>query len=168
VTAAIVHRGDLDILVIPPPIGLLVLDAQVGEVDLVVEVREVVFPRPFLDLMRLAIRASIGIVTVFIPFVQPALVLTLELVVEDDAIDACPALPEALGFTEVRAIDLGIVFDLARLLEVRIEILRMVVATVRRIVAAVGLQHVPTLFRQDDGYLPVTIKPLGSDEPFLA
>ena len=39
---------------------------------------------------------------------------------------------------------------------------------VRRVVAAVRLQHVPTLFRQDDGDVPMTVKPLGSDEPFLA
>jgi hypothetical protein len=34
--------------------------------------------------------------------------------------------------------------------------------------AAVRLQHVPTLFRQDDHDVPVTVQPLGSDEPFFS
>ncbi len=59
---------------------------------LVVEVRQIVFVRPFLDLSRLAIGASISIFTVAIPLVQPSLVLPLELVVENDSIDARAAI----------------------------------------------------------------------------
>jgi hypothetical protein len=44
--AAIVRRDDLDVLALPAAIWLLVLDADVGEVDLVIEVRQVVFVRP--------------------------------------------------------------------------------------------------------------------------
>jgi hypothetical protein len=172
VAASIVDRCDLNISVIPSPIGLLVFDAHVGEMDLVIEVREVVVVRPFLDLVRLAIRASVGIVPVAIPFVQPPLVLTLEFVVEGDAIDAGAALREALGFTEVRPIHLGVVFQLARLLEARIELLvavvPMVLAMAIRVVAAVRLEHVPTLLRQHDGHIPMSVQPFGSDESFLA
>ncbi len=88
VAAAIVDGGDLDILVIPPAIGVFVLDAQVREMHLVIEVRQVVFVRPFLDLVRLAIGPAICIIVVSISFVQPLLVLALELVVEDDMVDA--------------------------------------------------------------------------------
>jgi hypothetical protein len=63
--------------------------------DLVIEVREVVFVRPFLDLVRLAIGPAIRIVAVPISLVEPLLVLTLELVVEFDAVNACAALREA-------------------------------------------------------------------------
>jgi hypothetical protein len=51
--------GPGDVPMIPAAIGLFVLDAQVGEMDLVAEVREVVVVRPFLDLVRFAIGASI-------------------------------------------------------------------------------------------------------------
>ena len=103
---------------------------------------------------------------------QPLLVLTLELVVEDDAIDACAAFAEAPGFPEVRAIHLRVVFHLARLLQIRVELLTMVLPTVltvvARMIAAIRLQHVPTFLRQDDRHVPMTGQPLGSDEPFLA
>ena len=45
--AAIVRGDDLDVLALPAAIRLLVLDADVGEVDLVIEVRQVVRVRPF-------------------------------------------------------------------------------------------------------------------------
>jgi hypothetical protein len=167
-----VDGRDLDILVLPPPIGFLVFDAQVREMDLVIEVRQVVFVRPFLDLVRLAIGPAIRIIAVPISLVEPLLVLTLELVVEGDAIDACPAVREALGFAEVRAIHLRVVFHLARLLQTRVELLTMVMlmvlAMVRRVVASVRLEHVPTFFRQHDGDVPTTIQALCSDEPFFA
>jgi hypothetical protein len=59
VAAPVVDGRDLDVPMIPAAIGLFVLDAQVGEMDLVAEVREVVVVRPFLDLVRFAIGASI-------------------------------------------------------------------------------------------------------------
>jgi hypothetical protein len=166
-----VDRRDLDILVIPPAIGLFVFDPHVREMDLVIEVGEVVVVRPFLDLVRRAIGPPIGIASVPISLMQPLLVLTLELVVEDDPIDACAALPEAAGFTQVGAKHLGVVFHLARLLQIGVELLTMVALTllaiVVRMVAAIRLQHVPTLFRQDDRHVPMTGQALGSDEPFL-
>jgi hypothetical protein len=164
----IVDRRHLDILVLPPPIGPFVFDPEVREVDVVIEVREVVVVGPFLDLVRLAIGPAIRIVAVPISLVQPLLVLTLELVVEDDAIDARPAVSEALGFTEVRAIDLGVVFHLSRLLETRVERLLMFAPMVLRDVTPGRLQHVPTLLCQDDGHVPVALQSLGSDEPVLA
>ena len=122
--------------------------------------------------MRVAIGPTIAIVTVPITLVEPLLVLTLELVVEGHSIDACSALREAFGFSEVRAVHLGVVFHLARLLQTRVELLTMVVlmvlAMVRRVVAAVCLQHVPTLFRQHDRDVSTATQAFGSDEPLLA
>jgi hypothetical protein len=51
VSAAIVWRDDLDVLAIPAAIWLLVLDAHVGEVDLVIEVRQVVSVGPLPNLI---------------------------------------------------------------------------------------------------------------------
>jgi hypothetical protein len=171
VTAPIVDRRDLDVSMIPSPIRLLVFDAQVGEMDLIVEVREVVLVRPFLDLVRLTIGPSSYIVAVSIPPMQPSLVVALELVVEDDTFDACPVLREAISFAEVGAIHLGVVFQLARLLEPRVELLatvvRMASVLVNRVVAPVRLQHVPTFFRQHDSDVPMTVQTLGSDGPLV-
>jgi hypothetical protein len=58
VGAAIVRRDDLDVLALPATIRLLILDADVGEMDLVIEVRQVVFVRPFANLIRRSIRMS--------------------------------------------------------------------------------------------------------------
>jgi hypothetical protein len=131
-----------------------------------------VFVRPFLDLVRVAIGPTIAIVTVPITLVEPLLVLTLELVVELDALDMRAAVCQPLGFAKVRAKDLGVMFQLARFLEARVELLTMValrvLAKVRRVVAPVRLEHVPTFFRQHDGDVSTTIQALGSDEPFLA
>jgi hypothetical protein len=162
---------DLDILVIPPAIGLFVFDAHVGKMDLVIEVGEVVVVRPFLDLVSGAIGPPIGVVAIPISLVQPVLVLTLELVVEDHPIDACATLPEATGFTEVRAIHLRVVFHLARLFQLRVELLTMilpaVLAVIAHVIAAIRFQQVPTFLRQDDRHVPMTGQLLGSDEAFL-
>ena len=56
---AIVDGRDLDILVIPSAIGPFVLDAQIREMNLVSEVREVVLMRPFLDLVSVAIGSQV-------------------------------------------------------------------------------------------------------------
>ena len=80
-------RRHLDVAVFQPVIDL-VLDAQVGKVDLVLEVREVMFERPLTDFVGRPIGVAVVVVTVPITLVEPLLVLTLELVVEDDAFDA--------------------------------------------------------------------------------
>ena len=84
---AIVRRYDLDVLALPAAIRLLVLDADIGEMDLFVEVRQVVFVGPFANLIRRAIRMSVVVVMVLVSLVEPALVLALEFVVQNDALD---------------------------------------------------------------------------------
>jgi hypothetical protein len=49
---AIVRGDDLEVLALPAAIRLLVLDADIGEVDLVIEVRQVVLIRPLANLIR--------------------------------------------------------------------------------------------------------------------
>jgi hypothetical protein len=84
---AVVDGGDLDVLMVPASVELLVLDAHVGEMDLLVEVGQVVFKRPGLNLVLVAVGVSIGILSVPIALMQPPLVLTLELVVQDHSIN---------------------------------------------------------------------------------
>lgn len=53
------RRDHLDVLAFPAPIGFLVLDAEVREVDLVIEVRQIVVLRPLANLVRGSIRMSV-------------------------------------------------------------------------------------------------------------
>jgi hypothetical protein len=102
VGAAVVLGRHLDVVVFPPAVGFLVLNAEVREIKLVVEVRQVVFQRPLADFSRGAIRVAVVVVALAIPLVQPLLVVTLELVVENDVIDTRAALVKTLGLTFVR------------------------------------------------------------------
>ena len=85
--SSIVRGDDLDILPLPSAIRFLVLDTDVGEVHLVVEVREVVFVGPFAKLVGRPIGVAVVVVMVLVALVEPALVVALQLVVQDDAID---------------------------------------------------------------------------------
>jgi hypothetical protein len=121
VRAAVVGRGYFDVVVIPAAVWLLIFDPQVGEMDLVIEVREVVLERPGLNLFRVAIGMAVVVIAVAIPLVEPLLIVALELVVEYDAIDAGVALLEAFGFTKIGATDLGVVFQFTLAFEARVE-----------------------------------------------
>jgi len=112
-SAAIVDGHDLDILVAHSPVELHVLDTQIWKVDLVVEVRQVVVRGPLLDLVCGAIRVSVMVITVPVALVQPSLIVALELVVEDDAFDACVPLGKASRGIDVGVVDLHVVFELA-------------------------------------------------------
>jgi hypothetical protein len=116
-----VGRGYFDVVVIPAAVWLLIFDPQVGEMDLVIEVREVVLERPGLNLFRVAIGMAVVVIAVAIPLVEPLLIVALELVVEYDAIDAGVALLEAFGFTKIGATDLGVVFQFTLAFEAGVE-----------------------------------------------
>jgi hypothetical protein len=92
VGTAIVLRGDLDVLPIPAAIRLLVFNANVREMDLAVEVRQLMLASPLSNHVRGPVRVSVAVVAVLVALVQPPLVLALELVVQDDALDVGAAL----------------------------------------------------------------------------
>lgn len=161
---SIVDRHDFDILVIAAPVELLVFDAQIRKMHLLVEVWEVVVVGPFLDLMWLAIGPSIGVVAVGIPLVQPMLILMLELVIQNDAVDVGLALSELLRFAKVRLVDLRVVFDLAGLDQPRIELLAVLLIAVR----AMRVQEIATTVREDDHMVPMTVEALSSNQPLFA
>src|SRR4051794_40219648 len=78
---------DFNILMTMATVELGVFNAQVREVHVLVEVRQVMFERPLLDLSRVTIGVAIVIVTLPITLVEPFLVFALELVVEDYAFE---------------------------------------------------------------------------------
>ena len=67
--APIVDGRHLDVHMVTAPVDLLVLDAQVGEVDLLVEVRQVAFERPFFNLLSIAIWVAVVVVTLAVALV---------------------------------------------------------------------------------------------------
>jgi hypothetical protein len=161
--AAIVRGDDLDILALPAAIRLLVLDADVGEVNLVIEVRQVVFVRPFPNLIGRAIGVAVVVVVVLVALVEPALVLALQLVVEDDAFDVRAALKETRLGLFVRPIDLKVVFQFALAPQARIERLVMVPIDV-----PMAFEKAATRFGQRHRLVAVPGHPRGLDQPLYA
>ena len=100
-----------------------VLDARVGELDVPVLVRQFVFDGPAVDLVRRSIGPAVAVGSTAIALLQELLVIALELVVEDDAADHRALFAEALGLLQVRAVDLRVVGQLARLPKARVELL---------------------------------------------
>ena len=160
---AIVRRDDLDVLALPSTIRLLVLDADVGEVDLVVEVRQVVFVRPFANLIGRAIGMAVVVVVVLVALVEPALVLALQLVVEDDALDVRTALQETRLGLFVRAIDLEVVFEFALAPQARVERLVMLPIDV-----PMALEKAAAVLGQTDRMVAVPGHARGLDQPLFA
>src|SRR5262245_31969515 len=160
--ASVVDGEHLDVLM-PAPAVDLVFDAQVREVHVVVEVRQVVLERPLFNLPSVAVRVSVVVVPVAIPLMEPLLVLALELVVQDDPVDAGITLRQPLRLALVRAVDLRLMFELALFLEARVERLRRLLAAI-----PVRLQDITAAVGQDDGDLTAAIEANRIDQALLA
>ena len=79
--------------------------------------------RPPLDLAAIAVGMAVVVITVAIALMESRLVLTLQLVVEYDAIDPRAAPFQALCFTFERPIDLDVVFEFSLPFNARVEAL---------------------------------------------
>ncbi len=109
---------------------------------------------------------------------QKLLVLALQLVVQGNAFDMRATLLEALGFTLVRAVDLRVVLDLARLLQLGIKPLSPVIIAAAAIAVlpvaaaaallAMRFQQIPPALGQDDDTMAVTRHRHSANEPLLA
>src|SRR5258705_1823971 len=95
VGAAIVFGDHLDVFVMVASVQL-VLDTEVGEVDRLIEVRQVVFAGPGFDFSGVSIRSPVAVWPPAIRLLQPLLVLALELVLENDAADVPALFPKTL------------------------------------------------------------------------
>ena len=121
-----------------------VLDAKIGEVNAVVEVRQVVLTRPSFDFASVPMRSSVAVGTSAIVLLQPLLIFALELVVEDDAPNLRALVAEPFLFPQVGAIELGVVRQLTRPAHAGVEgLLPRIVA-----VAAMGFEEVVALCGQ--------------------
>jgi hypothetical protein len=84
--ATVVVGEDLDVLVTVASLEL-VLDAEIGKADVVVAVREVVVAGPFRDFSRVPIGSTVAVGAAAVVFLEKALVLPLEIVLQDHAPD---------------------------------------------------------------------------------
>jgi hypothetical protein len=117
------------------------------------------------DLIRLPVRSSVAVLPAAITLVQEPLVIPLQLVVQDHAIDSAALLAESLLGAQVGAIDLRVVRQLARLSEVRVERLLWLPGAVMSVMP-IRLEQVTSSVCQRDGAI------IGADreranQPFL-
>jgi hypothetical protein len=106
VRAAIVNGEHLDVLMTVATIAVFVLDPEVWKMDLVIEVRQVMLHRPEADLILVAIGMTVVVVPLAIVLVQPLLVIPLQLVVENDAVNSRALCLQALCHMKVGVVDL--------------------------------------------------------------
>jgi hypothetical protein len=106
--AAVVRGDDLDVLVLEAAMNL-VLNAQIGKVNRVVKVRQVMFAGPVFDLVRVAVGPPVAVRSVAVAFLQEALIVAFQLAVELDTNNARVAFSEAFGGLEVGGIYLRVV-----------------------------------------------------------
>jgi len=127
--APIVFGDDLDVLVTVPSVQH-VLDPEVGEVDALIEGREVMIAGPFLDLARVAIRSAVAVGSAAIVLLQPLLVLAFELLLEHDTADVSALFAEPFLLAQECGIQLRVVRQLARPADAFVEGLLAVILTV--------------------------------------
>ena len=128
--ASIVRRHDLDVERVVAAVDV-VLDPHVGELDVpLVVTRQVVLPRPGLDLQRVAVGPAIAVVAVAVPLLQELLVLAFSSFSRTTRWMFASLVAQAFGFFEVGAVDLGVVLQLSRLLDAVVE--RLALARVLR------------------------------------
>ena len=107
------------------------------------------FARPSRDLLRLPIRPSVAILPASIALVQEPLIVSFELVVQDNAVHSAALLAKPLLCAEVGTVDLRIVRQLARLSETGVERLARMPGTFLSFVP-IRLEQVPAAVGQDD------------------
>jgi hypothetical protein len=139
VGAAVMLGRHLDVLPAYVSVCILILNPYVGEVDLLVEVRQPVFARPVFDLGRRAVRPAVAVAVTAIALLQEALVFAFQLAVQFDAEDPRVACLEARRGLEIGAIELRVVGALPRAVCARVEGL----ATLRASVSVAFEQAAP-------------------------
>jgi hypothetical protein len=105
----VVAGYDLQILVPRPAVAVLVFDTGIREADVPIVVRQLVFARPAPNLFGLTVRPAVAVLLASVALVQEALIVALELVVEDDAPNPTALAAETFLGALVGAIDPGVV-----------------------------------------------------------
>ena len=105
VRAAIVLGDDLHILMPLFAIAVSIFDSEVREVHFLVEAGKTMLARPLADFFVAPIGMTVVVGAVTITLMNPALIVPLELVVEDDVFDARPTAGQVLRCAFIGAVD---------------------------------------------------------------
>ncbi len=102
--AAVMLGRHLDVLPADVAVGVLILDANVREMDLLVEVRQAVLARPLFDLFRCAVGPAVAVAVAAIALLQEALVLAFQrsLALPVDCTDPCTMHLTCLRLSDAR------------------------------------------------------------------
>src|SRR5207247_900325 len=117
----------------------------------------------FANLISGAIGMPVVVVVVPVALVQPTLILALQLVVEDDALDVRARLQETRFSLFVRTIDLEVVFEFALAPQARVK--RLVTVPVD---VSMALEKAAALLGQGHGMIAVPGHARGLDQALLA
>ena len=106
------RRRDLHVFHVSAAIGPLVFDPHIRKLNAVLVHRQVVLMRPVLNLVARAVRASVAVRSIAISLLEEPLVLTLELVIEDDAMEVRALCAKPFGAPQIGAEDLRVMPEL--------------------------------------------------------
>jgi hypothetical protein len=115
--------GDFDVFNRPASVALVVLDANVGELDVTVEERELVVAGPRPDLLWAAIGTSAAVTTASVRLLEKSLILPLQLFFQDDSPYSSPTSLESVHGLRIRAIHIHVVGELTRFRDTAVEAL---------------------------------------------
>lgn len=158
---AVVRRHHLYVSVLLLPITVLELDPYVRETHSVAVAGKVMVLRPRGNLFRRPIGSAGAVGPPSVPLLQEVLVLAFELVVEDDALDVSALVTNLRLDVAGRAVDLGVVGQLARLLEARVERLPRLASVLTPIRFEGGLAPGPLAPRRRCPAAPAGCAPTG-------
>jgi hypothetical protein len=99
---------DLDVLDLPLAVGPLVLDADVREVDLVVDDGQIMLTRPFGDFAVERIGITLAAPTLSVQFSEEPLVIPLQFVIEHNSPHRAATSLQAVSGIEVRTVQLSV------------------------------------------------------------
>jgi hypothetical protein len=106
---------------------------------------------------------TVVVVVVFVPLVEPALVLAFQLMVEDDALDVGTAVQEAILGLFVGAINPEVVFKFTRARQASVEPLEVILVGV-----SMALEETASLLRENHRGIAIAGHARGLDQPLLA
>jgi hypothetical protein len=131
--------------------------------DGLVEVRQVAFERPSLDLACIPIRSPIAVGAIAVVSLQPLLILPLEVVLQDDAADLRALLAESLRREQISAIERGVVRQLPRATHACVELLASLVVAV----STMALEQAASAIRK--GHHPLaSVERHASHQPLIS
>jgi hypothetical protein len=110
-------------------------------------VRQLVFSRPPSDLFKFPVGPPVAVPLSAIALVKEPLIVPLQLVVEDNALNASALVAQALVGTLISSIDVGVVGQLAGLPDAGVERLARLPAAIVTFVT-VGVEEISTAVRQ--------------------